>query len=91
VVEKFSQPHNAAAIVFASFWLVTVAESNRSLRTYLYITPVVVVYWLFTFLEHHKMQTNIEWYASGLVWYHLFSVIFFLPGGPLKVNRRLSG
>ena len=89
--DKLSHPHNVLAIMFAAFWLVTLSESNRNLRMYLYITPVVVVYWLFTFLEHHKMQTNIEWYASSLVWYHFFSVIFFLPGGPLTVKRRVRG
>lgn len=89
--DKISHAHNILAIMFSSFWLTTLADANRNLQTYLYITPVVVVYWLFTFLEHHKMQTNIEWYASGLVWYHFFSVIFFLPGGPLTVNRRVRG
>ena len=89
--DKLSHPHNILAVLFIVYIGTTLWESTHSLKAYLYKTPVVLVYWLFTFLEHHKMQTNIEWYASGLVWYHLFSVIFFLPGTPLKVNRRLRG
>lgn len=88
MADRISHPHNITAILLIAFWLCSLDQVQRNLRAYLLATPLMTAYWIFTCADHHKLPTNIEWFADGLVWYHFFSVVFFLPGTPLKVNRR---
>lgn len=79
----FSQLHGYLALVFMCYWAITLVPATKSWAAYKKRTVVILIYALFSMADHHKVPSNFEWMADGLVWSHFISfVTIFVYGDP---------
>jgi len=87
-VETFSYYHNVMALAFIYYWVVSLEPSLKSWKKYKQRTWVVAVYWVLTWADHGKVESNFEWAAGCLVLLHFVSVVNVFFYGDVRRNMK---